>query len=63
MEYFFDTDDEGHWYIIPLDKREEWNAWFDSQDYKDGIEPDFVQSIGCHPKYWVFKEPRDIDIP
>lgn len=57
-EYFFDTDEDGHWYIIPLERFEEWNEWFDSDAYRDGITPDFVQRID-HPRNFAFQSFRD----
>lgn len=25
--YFLDNDDNGHWYLIPAERREEWVRW------------------------------------
>jgi len=38
-------DDDGHWYIIPTDKKEEWNHWFYSDDYDDGVCPEWAKQI------------------
>ena len=30
--YFFAQDNDGHWYQIPADRREEWNRLLDIDD-------------------------------
>ena len=27
--YFIDNDDNGHWYVLPAARREEWDSWLD----------------------------------
>lgn len=55
MEYFLDQDNDGHWYIIPLNKINEWNNWFNSEDYDNGIVPDYVEEVGGCPSNVIFK--------
>lgn len=57
-EYFLDRDNEGHWYIIPSDKEKEWNKWFSSEDYNDGIIPNYVIEVGGSHTLVRFKCPR-----
>ena len=26
-KYFFDQDDDGHWFMIPIARRDEWRSW------------------------------------
>ena len=39
--YFLDRDESGHWYIVPVAKRAEWNKWRDLDG--DDFEPDAPQ--------------------
>lgn len=36
-------DNDGHEYVIPLDKAEDFYAWLDSSDYEDGVEPPYLE--------------------
>lgn len=27
MEFYIDNDDDGHWYIVPEEHREQWVVW------------------------------------
>lgn len=50
-KYFLDNDDDGHWYLIPVSRSEDWQRWVDN-DYN--WEDDFCSEasnwmIGGHP--------------
>jgi hypothetical protein len=57
-EFFFDTDDDGHWYLIDASKRSEWANWIGSEEYQDGVEPEYAERIGCHPSWFTFQNPK-----
>lgn len=38
-------DDDCHWYVIPSDKIDEWNNWIGSEDYENGIVPEYAKSV------------------
>jgi hypothetical protein len=45
IKYSLVQDDSCHWYIIPSDKKQHWfNEWMFSEEYNDGITPDYVHS-------------------
>ena len=53
--YYLDFDHDGHWYIIPHDKRNDFNNWLDSSDYYEGVTPSFAKIVEGSEKV-VFKE-------
>lgn len=57
-EYCFRSDDDGHWYIIPLSMKER----FDELLYADDEYADFNSTFGLMqssgPSSYVFKEWR-----
>lgn len=62
VRYYLTQDSDCHWFVVPVDKREEWNAWteIDSDDERAWEAPDFARSIGGSPSMVTFLEP---DIP
>jgi len=56
--YFLDKDDDGHWYVVPLCKSEEWDKWqdIDSDDEAKWKVPEFAIPIGGHPNRIAFKD-------
>lgn len=52
-DHFLDSDNDGHWYIIPANKRHAWEDWVDSNEPET---PDFVEPINGCPSRVVFKE-------
>jgi hypothetical protein len=52
-KYFIDCDDEGHAYIIPLDRRKEWFDWLVTQE--NGL-PEFCDPINGPTNIIVFGE-------
>ena len=55
-EFTLVGDNEGHTYLIPFSKNEEWNEFMDSQDYRDGVEPDYAERV--EGEQLVFTCPR-----
>lgn len=39
-------DDDSHWYVIPASKKHEWFSWCESDEYMDGITPDYAKKVG-----------------
>lgn len=46
--YFLDQDSSCHWYIIPVDKREEWNEWsnINEDDPRAWDAPEWAKMLG-----------------
>ena len=44
-ECCLESDDSGHWYVIPYDKKKDWEEWEKSDDSHDGIEPIYAVRI------------------
>ena len=57
--YFMDTDDSGHWYVIPESKRKEWEEWANlpEDDPAGWDEPDYAHSVGGSPAQVTFQRP------
>ena len=56
MKYTLTTDNDGHWYVIPVDKHKEWNTWLniDPDDERSWDAPDFAKSVGGAPSLVTF---------
>ena len=56
VRYFLSQDNDCHWFIIPADKRDEWNAWceIESDDEQAWEPPDFAYPINGHPSGVTF---------
>lgn len=56
--FFLDNDNDGHWYIIPVDKISEWEEWSNlSEDNEDSWDtPDFAIPIGGSPTLITFEK-------
>lgn len=42
------NDDSGHEYVIPLARRMDWANWIGSEDWNDGVTPDYAERIDGH---------------
>lgn len=50
-EFILIQDNDGHWYVIPADKTDDWFKWEESQDYQDGIVPEYAEEVGgCYTR-------------
>lgn len=58
MRYFLDRDNDGHWYIINSDKRDEWSEWVDAdgEDEYGWSIPVYAQPINGNPSRVEFDE-------
>lgn len=53
MRYRLDSDDDGHWYIVPDDKHAEFDAYIfdpDMNEFPEGIIP-----VNGHPSLITFE--------
>ena len=57
MEYFLDSDDDGHWYLIEANHRLEWAAWLDELS-DDVMPPDYAKALGGAPNIITFNNPK-----
>lgn len=39
MKYFLDTDEDCHWYLIPVDRRSDWDLARGGEDIPEWAEP------------------------
>jgi hypothetical protein len=58
--YFLSQDGSSHWYIIPLNKMQEWDEWvnIDEDDPEGWKVPDYAQVVGGSPCLVTFTDPR-----
>jgi hypothetical protein len=54
---------DSHWYLIPHDKRGEWNAWCDlDPDSEEAWEaPSWAKPLGTGPQNFTFTDPQEIN--
>lgn len=43
--YVLASDDSGHEYVIPKARSQHWEAWLGSDDWMDGVAPDWAERI------------------
>jgi len=56
------SDDDGHYYLVPAEKEEEFNAWVasffsDEEGDPDGYEELGALALGCDPSCVTFTDP------
>jgi len=47
--YTLVSDDDGHWYVIPVAKQSEFTKWLNSDDAQDGVSPEWAEAVGGAP--------------
>ena len=54
------TAHRGNWYVVPVDKSEEWEEWLslDSDDQRSWVVPDYAQAVGGSPSMVSFSDPE-----
>jgi len=57
-EHILIQDNDCHWYVIPDDKRQEWFAWCESENYGYEDLPSWANEVGGSPCLVKFKEWR-----
>lgn len=57
MQYFLDSDNDGHWYLVQAHKRNEWEDWLDldEDDITAWDAPDFADRLPGPPNNIVFE--------
>ncbi len=60
QRFFFDQDDDCHWYLIPEDRRVEWYAWREIPlgDERGWEVPAFAERMNGGPEFYTFSSPR-----
>jgi hypothetical protein len=61
--FFLDQDDSGHWYIIPAERRGEWERFMEipSDDEASWKVPEWAKPTGCGPNYIEFSDPKEMN--
>lgn len=56
--YFLSSDNDGHWYVIPIDKEEEWSEFMDldEDDIASWDVPEWADAIGGAPSLVRFTD-------
>ena len=49
-------DDDGHWYVIPADRRQEFDSWGESEGEDSWIAPDWAVRVGGSPSLVEFND-------
>jgi hypothetical protein len=59
VRYFFDTDGDGHWYLVPDHCRIAWDRWVSlDRSEPDSWEcPHFAEGLGGGPESYTFENP------
>lgn len=52
-------DNDAHWYVIPADRQEDWDAWLGlgEDDQAAWDAPDFARPVGGAPSLVTFTNP------
>ena len=59
QRYFLSADEDGHWFVVPLDKTQEWHKWRDlDQDSEEAWEPPaWASPVDGNPSRVTFENP------
>jgi hypothetical protein len=52
-------DDSGHHYVIPAERREEWDQWIGSEAWEDGDVPEWAKRLNMHQSNHTFTDWRE----
>jgi hypothetical protein len=57
--YFLSQDQSSHWYLVPVEKRDEWEAWasIDEDDERAWMAPEYATALGGGPNLVTFSDP------
>jgi hypothetical protein len=60
VRYFFDQDNDAHWYLVEEDCRLEWEDWLglDAEDHRSWSHPACARSLGGGVSQWTFTDPK-----
>ena len=58
-KFFMATDNDSHWYVIPVAKADAWQAWLDLDDEDEEAwdTPDFALAVYGPPSAVTFENP------
>ncbi|MGO8211808.1 hypothetical protein ACC782_33550 [Rhizobium ruizarguesonis] len=58
--FYLTTDNDSHWYVVPVAHKEEWDAWceIDSDDERAWTPPEFARAVGGAPCLVTFSNPE-----
>ena len=54
--YCFESDEDGHFYVIPIARMKAWSEWLRSEDADDGVEPIWAHCVGGNPSLISFPD-------
>lgn len=54
--FFLSMDNDGHWFIIPVERRDEWNDWIDldQSDEASWDVPEWADDLNGSPSNVIF---------
>ena len=57
--FFLSTDNDSHWYVIPVECREDWEAFCDLDPDSEAAwtSPDWAVAVGGPPDLVTFERP------
>jgi hypothetical protein len=55
MRFFLAEDGDCHWFVVPVERRTEWDEWADlpSSDERAWTPPDYARAVGGSPSALV----------
>ena len=58
--YYLARDNDCHWYVVPVDRSEEWEEWLslDSDDQRSWEAPAWARAVGGSPSVVSFTDPQ-----
>jgi len=64
LRYFLTTDNDSHWYVVPVAMRAEWETWteIDSDDERAWTPPSWAKQVGGSPTRITFTDWKNGDV-
>lgn len=56
--YMLVMDNDGHWYVIPVDKWLDWDKFCGGPEYEAGDVPEYATALGGSYSLVTFTDPR-----
>ena len=58
--FFLSTDNDSHWYLVPVVRKADWDAWRDipEDDERAWDPPDFAKRLNGAPSLVTFENPE-----
>lgn len=59
-KYYLAQDNDSHWFVVPVAKQQEWDAWCDLDPDDEGSweAPAFALAVGGAPCLVTFSNPE-----